>query len=478
MKKKTLVLGISAAAGVLIIGGALWFFLGRTGTGKDENVVYVNSVETLTSPDYSNGVINRFAGVVETQEKLEIQPNSEKTVKEIYVEEGQEVEEGTPLFAYDTENDEENLSKAKLELERINNTIGNKYNEIAALEKEKKSASSDAKLDYTMQIQSAQMELKQSEYEKKSKQVEIQKLQDSIENAEVKSEMAGVVKSINNGTDDSMSYYGESQAFMTIIAMGDFRIKGKINEQNMGSIVPGQAVIVHSRLDDSVTWTGTMGEVDMQNPGNDSSNMYFSSGDSTTQSNSYPFYVELDSSEGLMLGQHVYIEADYGQEEERAGIWLDEYLIAGLEEDQPYVWADNGKGKLEKKEVTLGQYDEELFQYEIAEGLTLEDMITYPEEGLEEGMPTVKGDNGQMGQSNPEGMEDGQMMEGEMPDGEMLDEGMMDGEMIDGEMIDGEMIDGEMPEGEMQDGLSENIDGSGESDDASADIIGGMEDGQ
>lgn len=473
MKKKTLVLGISAAAGVLIIGGALWFFLGRTGTGKDENVVYVNSVETLTSPDYSNGVINRFAGVVETQEKLEIQPNSEKTVKEIYVEEGQEVEEGTPLFAYDTENDEENLSKAKLELERINNTIGNKYNEIAALEKEKKSASSDAKLDYTMQIQSAQMELKQSEYEKKSKQVEIQKLQDSIENAEVKSEMAGVVKSINNGTGDSMSYYGESQAFMTIIAMGDFRIKGKINEQNMGSIVPGQAVIVHSRLDDSVTWTGTMGEVDMQNPGNDSSNMYFSSGDSTTQSNSYPFYVELDSSEGLMLGQHVYIEADYGQEEERAGIWLDEYLIAGLEEDQPYVWADNGKGKLEKKEVTLGQYDEELFQYEIAEGLTLEDMITYPEEGLEEGMPTVKGDNGQMGQSNPEGMEDGQMMEGEMPDGEMLDEGMMDGEMIDGEMIDGEM-----PEGEMQDGLSESIDGSGESDDASADIIGGMEDGQ
>ena len=333
MKKKTLIIGISVAVAVLIIGGGLWFFLGRGSAGADENVVYVTKVESLIGTDNANGALNRFAGVVETQKKLEIQPNQEKTIKEIYVEEGQEVEEGTPLFAYDTENDEENLSKAKLELERISNTIGNKYNEIAALEKEKKSAGKDAQLDYTMQIQSAQMELKQSEYEKKSKQVEIQKLEDSIENAEVVSEMAGVVKSINNG---ETTYYGESQAFMTIIAMGDFRVKGKINEQNMGSIVPGQPVIVHSRLDENQTWTGTMGEVDMENPGNDSGNMYFYSGDSTTQTNSYPFYVDLDSSEGLMLGQHVYIEADYGQEKERAGLWLDEYLIAGLD-DEPYV---------------------------------------------------------------------------------------------------------------------------------------------
>ena len=135
MKKKTLVIGISAAAGALVIGIGLWFFLGRNSAGDDENVVYVTTVESLTNPSNGNGVLNRFAGVVETQEKLEIQPNTEKTVKEIYVEEGQEVDVGTPLFSYDTETDEENLSKAKLELERINNTIGKKYNEIAALEK-------------------------------------------------------------------------------------------------------------------------------------------------------------------------------------------------------------------------------------------------------------------------------------------------------------------------------------------------------
>lgn len=457
MKKKTLVTGIAAAAGAVVLGGGLWFFLGRGSTGENDNVVYVTSVESLTSSGNSNGALNRFAGVVETQEKLEIQPNSEKTVKEIYVEEGQEVEVGTPLFCYDTETDQENLSKAQLELERISNAIGNKYNEIAALEKEKKNAGSEEKLDYTLQIQSAQMELKQSEYEKKSKQVEIQKLQDAIENAEVESEMAGVVKSINNGNQET-TYYGESQAFMTIIAMGDFRVKGKINEQNMGSIVPGEPVLVHSRVDESVTWKGTMGEVDMQNPGNDSNGMYYYGGDSSTQSNSYPFYVELESSEGLMLGQHVYIEADHGQEDKKAGIWLDEYLIADIDEN-PFVWADNGKGKLEKKEITLGQYDEVMCKYEIADGLTEEDLITYPEQGLEEGMPTAPGENGMMGQSNHQTEE----MNGEMPEGEMPE-----GEMPEDEIPEGEMSEDGMPEGEIPE------DETGAEDE----IIGGTEDAQ
>ena len=325
MKKKKIIITGAAVVSVVVIGIGAWALFGRASSdGSTENVVYVNSVDNLMNPGSGNGAVNRFAGVVETQKQVDIQQSQDKTVKDIYVEVGQEVSKGDPLFSYDTEKSQEDLEKAKLELERIDNNIGNKQNEIAALEKEKKSAGNDAQLDYTMQIQSAQMELKQSEYEKKSKQVEIQKLQDSIENCQVTSEIDGVVKSINNGNQDSYSYSGDSQAFMSIIAMGDFRIKCKVNEQNIASVTPGQAVIVHSRVDDSVTWKGTMGAVDTENPGNDSNNgYYFSSGDGSTQSNSYPFYIELDSSEGLMLGQHVYVEADYGQSEEKAGIWLD-----------------------------------------------------------------------------------------------------------------------------------------------------------
>ena len=205
-RKKVIITGAAACAGVVLIGTGLWFWLGRDKGADSENVVYVNSVDSLMNPGNTSGILNRFAGVVETQESLEIPASQDQTVKEIYVEEGQEVQVGTPLFIYDTEKTSEELEKAQLELERISNEIGNKYNELAALEKEKKTADKSAQLDYTIQIQEAQLEVKRSEYEKESKQAEIRKLKDTIENATVTSKLAGVVKSINDGSSQAANY--------------------------------------------------------------------------------------------------------------------------------------------------------------------------------------------------------------------------------------------------------------------------------
>ena len=71
------------------------------------------------------------------------------------------------------------------------------------------------------------------------------------------------------------------------------------------------------------------------------------------QSSSYPFYVTLDSADGLMLGQHVYIEPDFGQQEVKEGIWLyGSYLV--FEEETPYVWAADADGRLKKCQVETG----------------------------------------------------------------------------------------------------------------------------
>lgn len=457
-KNKKVILGAVLCVVVLavVIGGIILF---RHGKSSNDEIVYVNSVKSIMDPGSASGSLNRFAGVVESQKTVKIPQNTEKTVKQIFVEEGQEVTKGTVLFVYDTEETAENLEKAKLEYERIENEIENKKNEIALLEKEKKKAGSDEQLDYTIQIQSAQLDLKQSEYSLQSKQVEIDKLEDALDNAEVTSEIDGVIKSINDGSSESYGY-GESNDFMTIVAMGDFRIKGKINEQNMGAIMSGQPVIIHSRVDESVTWSGTMGEIDMENPGNDNNNYYYYGSDSMSQSNSYPFYVDLNSSEGLMLGQHVYIEVDYGQEEVKEGIWLDEYYICDIE-DSPYVWADNGKGKLEKRSVTLGEYDENLYRYEIKDGLTEDDLITFPEDQLEEGMATAKGENGQMGYQGPVDEE----MNDDLTGDEYLDENMMGDENL--------MGDDSMMEGMPEDGLKGEIIG-GSSDDSMDGATGGL----
>ena len=101
-----------------------------------------------------------------------------------------------------------------------------------------------------------------------------------------------------------------------------------------------------------------------------------------TSSSSYPFYVELESSEGLMLGQHVFVEPDTGQGE-REGIWLDEAFIMDIDGD-PYVLAENSKGKLKKRPVKLGDYDEEMMQDEITSGLNKKDRIAIPQESEEE----------------------------------------------------------------------------------------------
>ena len=446
MKKKTAIIAGAAAAAAVVVGSALWYFLGRDTNNNADNVVYVNTVEMLTGLGSGNGSVNRFAGVVESQQTWEVQQDTEKTVKEILVEVGQNVEVGTPLFTYDTAKMEQDLSQAQLDLEKMDNDITNTKSQIEQLQKEKKQADKDNQLSYTMEIQTLETEMKRSEYEKKSKSVEINKLQDSIQNATVTSEISGVVKSINNGNSTNM-YSGESQAFMTVLALGDYRIKGRINEQNMGSIMQGQRMIIRSRVDEEQTWAGTVTNVDMENPtsGNDGGVVYSGTSDSMTQTSNYPFYVELDSSDGLMLGQHVYMEVDNGQQEKKEGLWLPEYFINDVDSD-PYVWMDKD-GELVKQSVALGEHDENLMEYQIKEGLTEKDAITYPEDGLEEGMKTELGEYGQMGQSNPE--------PAEMPEdgGEMItDEGIMtdEGAATDGGEVppreDGTVTDGsEMP---------------------------------
>lgn len=42
-----------------------------------------------------------------------------------------------------------------------------------------------------------------------------------------------------------------------------------------------------------------------------------------------------------------------------------------------------------------------MMEYQITDGLKEEDAITFPEDGLEEGMKTVVSTDGSLGQSNP-----------------------------------------------------------------------------
>ena len=49
--------------------------------------------------------------------------------------------------------------------------------------------------------------------------------------------------------------------------------------------------------------------------------------------------------------------------------WLGDYYIVDADTENPYVWAVDSKGRLEKRSVVLGQHDDDLSEYEIADGL-------------------------------------------------------------------------------------------------------------
>lgn len=404
MKKRVLIVGGILIA-VAVAGGLFWKYYGSSQNAAGGEVAYVSSISMITG--YSSGITNRYAGVVEAQETVEVNLESGRNVSELNVETGQEVKKGQLLFEYDLSSIQEDLQQAQLDLDRLKNEALSLNEQIVTLEKEKQKASSDNKLSYTIEIETNKMNLKKNEYDQKSKEAEIQKLQNATVNTEVRSEIDGVIQKIDaskmtSGDGDvldsssSSSYLSSSDsssgAFITILSTGAYRIKGTVNEQNVADIVAGEPVIIRSRVDDTLIWRGTMGTVDTESASsNDNSSAFYgmvSSSSSQTTSSTYPFYVELEVSDGLMLGQHVYIEKDEGQEDKKNGLWLSEYYIVDADTDSPYVWAVDDNKKLEKRSVVLGQYDADLAEYEIADGLTVDDCIAYPSVSLIEGMST------------------------------------------------------------------------------------------
>jgi len=356
--------------------------------GAKEGAVYVQSVADLAS---LGGIApgDRFAGIVVSENVAEINKDGDKSIAELLVREGDDVTEGQELFSYDTEELQLTLDKQRLELEQLNATIENYKDQIADLEKDRNRVGTADKLQYTVQIQSLQVDLKEAELNVKAKETEVAKSEAILENAVVVSPVTGRVQSIS---ENGMDNYGNPLPYITIQQAGSYRVKGTLGELQRGGIMEGSRITILSRTDETVTWSGTVSLVDYENPvqGSDNNYYYVGSTDEMTTSSKYPFYVELDSTEGLILGQHVYLQLEIEEAGEPAGPAISSAFICYEEDGSTYVWAEN-KGKLEKRTVTVGEYNFMNDTMEILEGLTESDFIAFPDPELcVVGAPTTR----------------------------------------------------------------------------------------
>ena len=354
--------------------------------GGSGTAVYVQSVERLAA---MGGIApgNRFLGLVVSEHTAEVTRDADKTIQELLVKEGDDVTEGQPLFRYDTEELQLNLDKKNLELEQLKSSIESCKEKIKSLERERSGLSGTAKLQYTVEIQSAQVDQKEAELKLKTKEDEVKKAQELLDNSTVTSPITGRVQKINeNDTTDSDV---KPAAYITIQQSGAYRVKGVLGELQRGSLKEGDRVKLVPRTEENAAWTGTVTLVDYENPtqGSDTDRYSGMSSDEMTSASRYPFYVELDSTDGLMLGQHLYIELDTGTD--APGVGISGTFLCYNEDGSAYVWAEKG-GKLEKRAVTLGDYDPMTDVQKITEGLSLEDYIAYPDPELcRSGAPTT-----------------------------------------------------------------------------------------
>ena len=371
-----------------------------SGCGGDKGEASVQQVSMICGMG-SAGLADRFAGMVTPQGETNIKTNDGSTVAEIKVKVGDEVIVGQALFTYDMAQTKLDLERGQLELEKLKNTLES-YQE----QKKMIIGGDESSL---LDVREVDVLILQTQYDISVKEKELEKLSSTLKNVTVTSPVAGVVQTINeNGAYDD---FGNPLPFMTIVETGGYRVKGYINENNAGSLYEGMEVLLRSRVDEKV-WHGTVSEIDWNNPAQNSNN-YGYMDDDTAMSSKYPFYVALQGSSGLLLGQHVYIEPDYGQDaiDDANTIRMPSWYLCDIE-GNPYVWAQGTGGKLEKRNVTLGDYDEMMDTYVIESGLTADDYIAFPDETLVAGMTCVTYDEGNF--AADDGMDMGEMDMGSM----------------------------------------------------------------
>lgn len=393
MKKRTVLIGIV----LLAAAGGGWYYYKNyyekadsVQTQTAEGSVYMSQVSDIMDQG-ALGMSTRLVGVVDPQESKDIKLDSDKTVKEIFVSVGDQVKVGDALFSYDVEAMRQKLQEADLDLEEMNNTLQTMNQQLNELNTQAAKAKESEKQAYNLQILSAQNSIHKQEYNISVKQLERAQLEKNIDNAVVYADIEGVVKTINSSSSSSSSYDSStSDAFMTILATGEYRIKGTCNEMNIYSLYVGEKMVIHPRADEEKTYTGEVTKIETEAATDTNTNNYSDSSGETTK---YHFYVKIDNGMDLMLGQHVIMEEDTGDTKEKTGLWIPSYYVV-QDEDSYYVWSCNDKKRVCKKEVSIGETDDEAMEYQIADGLTKDDYIAYPDELTQEGMEAVLPDSG------------------------------------------------------------------------------------
>lgn len=154
--KKTAKIAAVSTAGVLLLGGGIWFAAGKL--KKPEIKVY--SMEELSQQMW--GETNSLEGAVSSNVSQEVRLMDKQLVSQVHVQEGQEVKAGDPLLTYDMTLVNIDLEMEKLNKEQLKVKKKGLENELKNLKDEKKNVAAGNK-SYKIEFLSTAEEIKPEE---------------------------------------------------------------------------------------------------------------------------------------------------------------------------------------------------------------------------------------------------------------------------------------------------------------------------
>lgn len=382
MKKKWIVF---AAVVLFLAAAGLGLYLGTPSIPKRsrEQTVPVQSVAALTGYAEEEALRSRFLGVLSRREAVKVQLDAGRETEGFLVEAGDQVKEGSVLAVYDNsalllEKEQLLLDREQMAFELESGELG-----IRTLKRERSQAEVSQRGDYDLQILNAQAEQEQKEYDLGRKDREIAALEERLAEHEVISPCNGAVVAVD-GENGSLSIVPEDEYVFTFSA----------GEEELKEFHAGDVVSVSSR-DESLSFEGKVDRVGTENPSGGEA----SSG--AAGASLYPVSGTVKGTDEFLPGQHVYIEKVQtgGEAEKRAGSVEPEsegakdeepeiLLPEGYVEDvsgRPWVWAAGTDGRMEKRPVTLGAYNDRHSAWQIKEGISMTDYLAWPSALLEEG---------------------------------------------------------------------------------------------
>lgn len=407
MNRKTIILGSTVILACAGLGG---YVLLNQVNQKQAMQMVDNKIDSLTVQDAVNNskktsLVLSGEVVANNSSKVKIDP-SKGEVKEVFVKNGDTVTQGQPLFSYVTSQELTAQSaqydaqakangittaqtSASIKWETYNrklaslNALRNKYNsskdeslldQIKSAEDELAQALSDAK--------TADNEVTNAQIEAEKAQVTAQTESDRMKYDTVTADTAGTITSMTEDLPTQSKAKKEEETFIEIMDKSKTLVKGTVSEFDREKLSVGQRVDIVDRKDPKKRWSGTVtqvGTLTTANAGN-------SNGGNKQQENpnqgKFPYTVELDQGgEMPLVGSHSYVNVVENAPEAGKVVVNKAYTFS--KNGKTYVWKVEGK-KVKMKEVKTKKVSDRLV--EITEGLTMQDTISTPREGMKDGM--------------------------------------------------------------------------------------------